>query len=133
MCRASRPVRIFAVLLTLGRGWGLFVPVAVDSGLRIGPGSTHCRLLLGIGRVPVAAAGMEDRHTRAAGAAAPQGFPMSPVRDWIRQSLSMYLPWTGDRPVMYPPYTCTGDMPGSPGREVRLCCCERGARPCTAP
>jgi len=24
------------------------------------------------------------------------------------------LPWTGDRPVMYPPYNCAGDMPGSP-------------------
>jgi len=36
----------------------------------------------------------------------PQGFPMSPVRDRIRQSRSMCLPWTGDRPVMYPPYTC---------------------------
>ena len=24
---------------------------------------------------------------------------------------------------------CAGDMPGSPGRDVRWCCCERGARP----
>ncbi len=22
----------------------------------------------------------------------------------------MYLPWTGDGPGMYPPYTCVGDM-----------------------
>ena len=50
----------------------------------------------------------------------PQGFPMSPVRDWIRQSRSMYLLWTGDTPVMYPPYNCAGDLPGSPGPEVRL-------------
>jgi hypothetical protein len=80
--------------------------------------------------VPVAAPGMEDRHSRAAGAAAwCRTVPNVPVRDRIRQqSRSMYLPWTGDRPVMYPPYTCAGDMPGSPGREVRLWCCERGAR-----
>jgi hypothetical protein len=63
------------------------------------------------------------------GGVVPQGFPMSPVRAWIRQSRSMCLPWTGDGPVIYPPYTCAGDMPGSPGREVRSCCCERGARP----
>jgi hypothetical protein len=81
--------------------------------------------------VPVAAAGMEDRRSRAAGSGGvvPHGFPMSPVRDWIRQSRSMYVLWTGDGPVMYPPYTCAGDMPGSPGREVRLGRCERGARP----
>jgi hypothetical protein len=54
----------------------------------------------------------------------PQEIPMFPVTDWTRQSRSMCLPWTGDRPVMYVPYTCAGDMPGSPGREVRLCCCE---------
>jgi hypothetical protein len=53
--------------------------------------------------VSVAAAGMEDRHSRAAGAAAScrKGFPMSSVGDRIRQSRSMYLPWTGDGPVMY--------------------------------
>ena len=30
----------------------------------------------------------------------------------------------GDRPVMYPPYTCAGDVPGSlpRPRSVRLCC-----------
>jgi len=38
-----------------------------------------------------------------------QGFPVSPVTDRIRQSRSMYLPWTGDSPVMYPPYTCAGE------------------------
>ena len=63
------------------------------------------------------------------GGVVPQGFPMSPVRDRIRQGRSMCLPWTGDRPVIHPPYTWAGDMPGSPGREVRLCRCERGARP----
>ena len=49
-------------------------------------------------------AALRERRYRAA------RVPNVPVRDWIRQSRSMCLPWTGDRPVMYrripAPVTC---------------------------
>ncbi len=46
--------------------------------------------------MPVAGAGMEDRHARAAKVAASRrkGFPMSPGQGLDRQSRSMDLPWT---------------------------------------
>ena len=47
------------------------------------------------------------------GGVVPHRFPMSSVRDWIRQNRLICLPWTGDGPVVYLPYTCAGDMPGS--------------------
>ena len=46
------------------------------------------------------------------GSVAPQGFSMSPVSDWIRQDRAMHVPWTGNRPVMYP-------VGGAAGRFLR--------------
>ena len=68
------------------------------------------------------AAALQERRRRAARVPNVPGQGLDPAEP------VMYLPWTGVRPVMYPPYTCAGDTPGSPGREVRLCRCERGAR-----
>jgi hypothetical protein len=48
----------------------------------------------------------------------PRGFPISRSGIRIGQSRSMYLSWTDDGPLTYSPYTCAGDMPGSPGREA---------------
>ena len=112
MCRTSRPVRFFAVLLALGGGLGLFV-LAAGAGCRIGPHHPIEAAIEAVAECPslplgwkTDTAALRERRRRAA------QVPMSPVRDWIQQARSMCLPWTGDGPVMYPPCTCAGDMPG---------------------
>ena len=45
-----------------------------------------------------------ERRRRAARAPKVPGQGLDPAEP------VMYLPWTGDGPGMYPPYTCVGDM-----------------------
>jgi hypothetical protein len=40
----------------------------------------------------------------------------------------MYLSWTDDVPVVYPPYTCAGNAPDHEAARSACGCCERGAR-----
>ncbi len=92
-----------AVLLQLGGGLVVFVP-APGAGCRIGL------------RPPIEAA------TEAATECAPSlGLDLAEP--------AVYLPWTGDAPVMYPPYSCAGDRPDHEA-EVPACgCSERDGRP----
>ena len=67
MCRTSgRPASVLRRPARAGRRAGL----AAGAGCRIGPHHPIQAPIEAFGRVPVAAAGMEDRHSRAAGAAA---------------------------------------------------------------
>lgn len=130
MCgHPGRPVPFFAVLLAPGGELALFVPAA-GAGCRIDPHHPIQAAIEALAKCPslplgwkTGAAALQERRRRAARAPNVPGQGLDPAEP------VMYLPWTGDRPVMYPPYTCAGDTPGSPGREVRLCRCERGARP----
>jgi hypothetical protein len=92
----------FAVLLALGGGLALFVPAA-GAGCRIGTIPIASRLLLR--RWPSTRRCHWDRRPAqprcGSVGVVPQGFPMSPVRDWIRQS------------------RCAGSRTGH-----RLCCAE---------
>ena len=95
-CRASRSAGFSAVLLQLGGGLVVFVP-APGAGCRIGL------------RPPIEAA------TEAATECAPSlGLDLAEP--------AVYLSWTGDAPVMYPPYSCAGDRPDHEA-EVPACGC----------
>ena len=66
------------------------------------------------GTAPWRATLRPDLGAAASGGVTPQGFPVSLGQGLDPAEPVMYLSWTGDVPVVYPPYTCAGDMPGSP-------------------
>ena len=78
----------------------MFVPAA-GAGCRIGPHYPIEAAIEALAECPSLPLGWKtDTVARRKQRRRAARFPMSPVRDRIRQTRSMYLPWTGDGPVM---------------------------------
>ena len=124
----ARPVRFFTVLLTLGGGLALFMPAA-GAGCRIGPHRPIEAATEALAECPSLPLRWKDRHSRAAGAAATRRKGSRCPRSEAGSGRAGHTCRARRSELHLPAVTCAGDMPGSPGREVRLCRCERGARP----
>ena len=72
--------------------------------------------------------GAQDLDAAASRGVMQQGFPVSPVRDWIRRGPGHVPVVDCDGPVMYLPYTCAGDAPDHEAAMPACGRCERGAR-----
>ncbi len=116
--------RFSAVLLAMDGRPVLFVPAA-GAGCRIGlrhhfeaatEAVTGCASPAAgwkTGTAPWRATLRADLDAARAAASCRKGFPVSPCQGLDLVEPVMYLSWTGDVPVVHPPYTCaTGKRPG---------------------
>jgi hypothetical protein len=132
--------RFPAVLLAMDGALVLFVPAA-GAGCRIGPRHPVEGCRGGGDRGRAARRRVEDWHGAVASDAAgrsgrcasggvmPQRgsrYPPSQGLDLVE--LVRYLSWTGDAPVVHPPYTCSGNAPDREAARSARCGCERDAR-----
>jgi len=62
------------------------------------------------------------------GGVMPQGGSGVPCQGLDLVKPVMYLSWTGDAPVVHPPYTCAGNAPDHEAARSACGGCERGAR-----
>jgi len=130
--------RFSAVLLALGGRLVLFVPAA-GAGSRISPrhpieaameAVTECSPPAAewkTGTVPWRATLPAHLDAARAAASCRKSFPVSPLGLDLVEPV-IYLSWTGDVPVVHPPYTCAGNAPDHEAARSACGGCERGAR-----